>query len=321
MIIRHGRSSLRRFQSALQSPQPHNGTVPLFGLPRTRKFHASKPNLIINEAFQLSSILFYFVHDTSGLSWGLSIPLTGSLCQLAFTPLHYIVERNTNLRAQGTTLLAAYRTAFQEQVRARENPVKTENGAVIAELEVKRKLRAKNKHIQGALGYKGIWLNFVLLSYVPVWLSNAGALVEMCGFAEEDSKAIAASGLNGVAVEPTLTTDGMLWFTDLTIADPLCLLPIATGCLFLTSVLTMGRDSTSKPTTLQSVLLAMALLTGPLYIALGVTNAVLLAMMGSTVVTIVRRPVLNVVLGKSLMVKSAQPRIAVLKKQYQVNEV
>jgi inner membrane protein COX18 len=290
------------------------------GLSRTRGFHASKPNLIINEAFQLSSTLFYFVHDTSGLSWGLSIPLTGALCQLAFTPLHYAVERNTKLRAQGTALLAAYRTAFQEQVRVQENSIKTEAGAVIAESEVKRKLRAKTENIQGVLGYKGNWLNFILLSYIPVWLSNVGALVEMCGFTEEDSKAIAASGLNSVVVEPTLTTDGMLWFTDLTIADPLCLLPIATGCLFLTSVLTMGRRSTGKPTALQSVLLTFALLTGPLYIALGVSNAVLLAMMGSTVVTIVRRPVLDRVFGKSLMVKPAQPRLAVPKKQYRVLE-
>jgi hypothetical protein len=200
---------------------------------------------------------------------------------------------------------------------AQKEGVGTEADAKEAESQIKRRLRVKGQQIQRVLGYKGIWLNFTLLSYIPLWVSNVSALVEMGGFSAEDSKAIAASGLNGVAVEPALTTDGMLWFTDLTIADPLCLLPIATGALFLMSVLQMGRHSTGKPTRLQSTMVLFALLSGPLFVAMGISNAVMLAMIGSILVSLVRRSMLDRSLGTTAQVKSTQRRTAKLKKEYE----
>lgn len=319
MIIRHSRSNLLRCRITLQFERPHDRTRPTIGLQHDRRFHASKPNLIVNEALQLSSSLFYFIHDTSGLSWGLSIPLTAGLCQLAFTPLHYMVDRNRNLRAKGTTLLAAYRTAFQEQVLAQKENIGTETDARRAESQTKSRLKVKSKDLQRAIGYRRSWLNFLPLSYVPLWLSNVSALVDMCGINEEDSKVIAASGLSGVSNEPALTTDGILWFTDLTIADPVLLLPIAAGGLFLTSVLVLRPNPTEKPTRLQMVLITFSLCSAPLFIATGVSNAVLLAMMGSTAVTIVRRLALERLFDDpTAKVKPARPRTAVLKEQYRV---
>lgn len=318
MIIRHSRCGFSRCRLALQLSRSHDNSRLVYDIRRARAFHASTPKLVINEALQLSSAAFHFVHDSSGLIWGLSIPLTAGLCQLAFSPLHYWVERNKNLRAQAATLLEAYKTAYQQQIVAEKDSEGTEADAASADLRLRKKLEAKNKQMQRELGYSGNWLNFTVLIYIPVWVSNNAALVKMCGLREEDnSKALSASGLNEIATEPALTADGMLWFTDLTIADPLCILPIATGSLFVITVLQAGRASTGPPTVLQNLMMTFALLSGPIFIAAGISNAVLLAMVGSTLVTIARRSMLDRLFGKSIAkVKPVKPRTAVLKKQY-----
>lgn len=319
MITRHGRSSLSRCRNPLQIIHYDNITLRI-GSQQARQFYASRPNLIINEALQLSSSLFYLVHDTSGLSWGLSVPLTAGLCQLAFTPLHYIIDRNRNIRSDGAELLAAYRTAFRDQILAQREGSGTEADAKEAEAHTKMRLKVKSQQIQQALGYKGIWLAFTQLLYIPLWVSNVSALVEMGGFAKEDSKVIAASGLNGVAVEPALTTDGMLWFTDLTIADPLCILPLTAGAFFYAAVLQIRRHSTGEPTRLQSVIETLAIISGPIFSAAGISNAVCLAMVGSTAMTMARRPILDRLLGSTTQVKPAQRKTAKLKKEYETLE-
>lgn len=321
MIVRNTRSSLWRCQIALQPSRAHYDSTRLaFCLPQSRKFHASRPNLIVNEALQLSSEAFYFVHDTTGLAWGLSIPVTAALCQFAFTPLHYIVERNRKLRAQGANLLVAWQTIYRERALAQQDERPTEFKAASAESEIRKQLKAKGKQIKTETGYMGNWLSFTLLSYIPVWISNVSALIEMCGLSEKGSKVVSASGTNGVAIEPGLTTDGMLWFSDLTIADPWCMLQIAAGGLFIGAVKQIERRRIGPPTFLHRLISMIALISGPMFIATGVSNAVILAMIGSTAVTIVRRSVLDKVLGTTVAaVKPAQPRTAVLKKQYRLD--
>jgi hypothetical protein len=185
----------------------------------------------------------------------------------------------------------------------------------MAESEVKRQLRAKEKQIRAETGYRGIWLNYTTLLYIPVWLSNNAALVEMCG--SKKTGIVSVAGTNGIALEPALTTDGILWFSDLTVADPTYLLPIATSVMFVATTLQINRARSGPPTRLQDLIFIFALFSGPIAIATGASNANLLAILGSTVVNIVRRSWLDKSFGTTTTeVKPARPRTSVLKKQY-----
>ena len=322
MIIRHSINGISRCRTALKPSRLNDTSRPAYGIRRARAFHASTPKLIVSEALQLSSAALHLVHDSSGLTWGLSIPLTASLWQLAFTSLHYWVERNKDVRAQAATLLEGYKSAYQQQLIAQRDSEGTEAEAASADSHLRKKLKAKNKQLQAELGYSGNWLNYTVLTYVAVWISNNTALLKMCGLKEEeDSKILSASGTNEIAneiaTEPALTTEGMMWFTDLTVADPLCILPIATGGLFVTTVLQAGRARTGPPTSLQKFMTVFAVLSGPIFIAVGTSNAILLAMVGSSLVTIIRRSMLDRLFGKSIAkVKPVKPKTAVLKTQY-----
>jgi mitochondrial inner membrane protein COX18 len=332
MIIRHTRRGLTQCRNTLHPPPLQ--ASPTFPLGH-RNFHASRPHHFVGEAIQLSSSLFHLVHDTSGLSWALSIPLTAAIAQLAFMPLHYLIDTNTKKRSQSANLLIAWRNVYRSQ--AMEKRIGTDNSeaeARKAQQEVTKKLKAKAAQLRKDMGYKGAWLNLTGLLYVPLWLSNQNALRQMCGVTQQRTvnNTILPDGIGipdgmifpdgtNISLEPALLTDGLLWFTDLTIADPTFLLPLSAWALIWAGFTqsTRNRDSNAIPSTTQalirSVMKTIVLLSGPFLIANGYPSAFVLAIIGSTSTAILRRAVLDRLVGKMTGVPEAKPRKPVPKKR------
>lgn len=319
MIIRHTRSSLRRCQNTFlcQSLNSSSGS-----LLRRRQFHASRPNLFIDEGIQISSVLFHLVHDTIGVSWALSIPLTAALCQLAFTPLHYFIENNNLRRFQSANLLVAWQKVYQKQA-AQSNPGGTEEAIRRSISEADQKLKAKKAQLQKDMGYRGSWLNWTVLTYVPVWLLNVSALRRMCGAAEQNTDDVSLPpDTTGIVLESEFLTDGALWFTDLSIADPTLVLPLTAGGLLWITLKQAGRNrsKTAKPslgaTLVRNFITTAVVLAAPFLIATGAPNAVVLAIIGSTLTAILRRAALDQMTGTVTAIPEAKPRKPVLKKQF-----
>ena len=320
MITKHTRTGLSRCRDALrcsrtlcESPKAVQNCL------QSRKFHASRPSLIINEALQFSSEAFYYVHSTTGLSWGLSIPLTAALCQLGFSPLHFLIEKNQKLRTDCANLLIAWREIYRRQV-LRKMESRTEiSDAMEAEYEVRRKLMAKEKQFQKEMGFRGRWFGWTSLTYIPIWISNLAALRRMCGITKQSTEdPILASDASGIVYEPALASDGMLWFADLTTADPTWLLPITAWGLMGLSIKQIGMKRTGPPTFLQKMIQVMILMFGPLLITQEVSSAVVLAIIGSVSTGILRREVLDRLIGHVNPIKPARPRVPQLKKEFQV---
>lgn len=72
-----------------------------------------------------------------------------------------------------------------------------------------------------------MWKNFILpVVQIPLWLMMSGSIRDLTGWSDISSQPL----------DQSLTTEGFLWVTDLTMSDPFSLLPIVLGTLALTNV-------------------------------------------------------------------------------------
>ncbi|KAI8319733.1 hypothetical protein GQ54DRAFT_292405 [Martensiomyces pterosporus] len=108
---------------------------------------------------------------------------------------------------------------------------------------LKKKLKRKHHDLMLKQGCHPI-MNFLLpLSQLPIWLSMTYILRHLCGiplpfFDQADSVVPAAPGM---------TTEGTLWFADLSSADPTYMLSVITGCLYMANVLLARRMAKMYP--------------------------------------------------------------------------
>jgi len=210
------------FQPQLPLPRRH-GTRFTF----SRNFHPSRPHHHFTEtSMQYAHHTFQYMHDFTGLPWGLSIPLTAILLRTCFSLLtQYPIVLNQRRLEMSTPLREAYRNADKKsrnERAKREGTVDKEPAAPISDVQLggfDRLTMLLSRHFRF---YR--YIGMLPLIYVPVWWSSWNNLARICTAGRSSSLAEPSADL--LASQSSLASEGLLWFPDLTASDPILLLAL-----------------------------------------------------------------------------------------------
>jgi mitochondrial inner membrane protein COX18 len=246
-----------------------------------RSFHVG---LYFNSGCQAAHETILSLHEITGLSWGLTIPLVAvGVNLLSRLPFNIYTQRIIQRRSQVAPVLQGWFMKLWRQA-IREN---VPSGQLNQEVEKRAKL--ETSRIYRALGLQQ-WKMFSVLLGFPFWIISLEAVRRICGWSQldpvlnsgasagepqtrletlPDKPRIAASdgidvsdvtvdtsaaanlshsaahvGSAAQVPDPALTTEGMLWFTDLTAVDPYYVLPVCfTGLMLLNLI---PRDEVAR---------------------------------------------------------------------------
>lgn len=303
-----------------------------------RQFHASRSNRLLAEAIQLSHDTFQAIHTYSGLSWGLSIPLTAALVRLSWVPFQILVYRNQHRQQMYSPLIVGWRKALQLQAIIKF-PQGDQTAAAKAEQWVRTQLKEKDRLYKSKYGVRPRWQDILLqLSFLPVWIVNADVIRRMSG----NEKAILGTFKTGtegldstnlIATEINFSQEGLLWFPDLTLADPLWILPVAFGLLQFANVWEAGgknldymrkqlvwtqntnlRIVRKFMISLTEVMLASCLVFPWMLIQSQASAAIALYLVGSATTQLIQRPIVKHLMGVKRGIEEAKPRYPQMKR-------
>jgi mitochondrial inner membrane protein COX18 len=289
------------------------------------------------------------VHNATGLSWALALPLTAVSLRLFVTLPLAIYQRRAHQRR---VALQPLRSAWQAVIRKTAMEKSRHLGPAIVVREVQRRMTRKTFELYRRWKC-GLWREWLQILYFPVWLAVIEAIRGMCGakrgllglladgagdvvpviktsavptqtvvqsapegFLEVGQAAIPTANAQSesaanVTFEPSMVTEGMLWFPDLTVADPLHILPFALSATLLLNIYSMGRvglPSGKEPLwrkRLKRILLTVALAAGPL--TLEVPCAMLLYWISSGVVGYVHNLLLDIWMPLQNSIRPCKP--------------
>ncbi|EGD96849.1 hypothetical protein TESG_04277 [Trichophyton tonsurans CBS 112818] len=175
-----------------------------------RNFHASNPNRIIDSSVLVAHDVIQGFHSITGLPWLNPLLLTWSrVCQKK-----------------------AMDEAFRE---GRHLFPKAIEASWQQDFKMKRKELYKRWKIRP-------WASYASILQLPVWLAMMESLRRMVGMSGGLLSIIQSwieSKVDGapiIEVEPSMATEGALWFTDLLIADPTHALPVVLAATMFTNV-------------------------------------------------------------------------------------
>ncbi len=238
--------TIRSLRAPILQPKPtHNAVLrqrlhrysPSFA-PKTRGFHATSSRPFLDVCIPAHSFLENF-HSITGLSWAAIIPVTAFLvfsCTRGFIAwnIHEILQRQQAL------------VPYLVKVRLKlENKVMREDAHNSAPERAKRLdslfhdacTAVRKSH---RCQHWKLWLVFTKL---PIWYVMMETIRRMTGTEEGFiglvRSVIGKRDYSGISepsafVDPSLATEGVLWFTDLQRADPYLILPfILSATLFI----------------------------------------------------------------------------------------
>lgn len=250
--------------------------------PTARAFHASAPRQdpLIDTLLYLPHEMISLIHGAA--PWYAAIPLSafvarGLLVTVAGTRARALMARYIGLHPLRQAL------AFQKRDDIlKRGGFRTPQQATLAvKKEVKDMTSALDKRWNVTLSGQLSWT----LGQIPIFFAMAETIRQKCG-AQDGLLGMAMSVLRGERTtmttetgqvvarvtpsewfEPSLATEGMLWFPDLLLPDPTGVLPfIASGIMFAniyTSKNTV-ENGANWPNLLRRTLLCVSLLIGPL---------------------------------------------------------
>lgn len=190
-------------------------------------------------------------HAYSGLPWWAFIPLTAFTMRTAITLPLSVVQRKRLIKqsklrpvVSATTpvlklnLAKKVQKAQQEIAKARDTQdtatillksalasMKYEEVLLLAAKETRKRQKALFKR-SGV----PIWKNLTLPAIqIPLWVAMSLSMRNLSGWSTWDA-------LKNQALDPSLYTEGALWFTDLTCADPNHIFPLVLGVISLFNV-------------------------------------------------------------------------------------
>jgi inner membrane protein COX18 len=213
--------------------------------------------------------IFHTVHDT-GLPWFAAIPISAVVIRSLITyPLFQRPLRNTMVdRAQIQPLVDAH---LAREVR---DPMFQSHSPMMKKLNIISKARSKRIQLQAAMFNRSLGGHRIMMFLVTImasdafrrlsgaregllklllgplewtvgWLkpvidrlSNLGALDSSPVELSEESKLVESAWF-----DPTLTTEGFSWCSDLTAADPTLVLPVLFSTTFFASIYFSPRIS------------------------------------------------------------------------------
>ena len=218
--------------------------------PRTAKlsrdFSASPQRPFIDECLIGTHTVITAVHDSTGLSWAVTIPLLAFLVRIVIlTPVEALslgmYEKRSEVERQFEGSVSAIEKKVQQEHKDK-NPTELRRMQNIALRKVRRDLVKQN----GAQPWR--YCGFFVKC--PIWLAMMETMRRMTGTEDGMSSLVAKSltTLKGkqypdlataddlVPLEPSLATEGILWFNNLMVPDPLLILPFATSMIALFSL-------------------------------------------------------------------------------------
>lgn len=198
------------------------------------------------------------LHSVTGLPWVLSLPLTGLLVRLIFiTPLQLYSQRQIERQLALQPLIHAWSHVIQRRVLSQHGAKGEDFYRTMVTAEVPK----KTKELHKSLSVRGFGSMAPLLQF-PIWLLFIETIRKMCGThegllglaarpfneSEADTANGAAStvGFNVVPLEPSMATEGALWFSDLLVPDPLLILPIVLSASMFANISYQEKQSMKR---------------------------------------------------------------------------
>lgn len=209
-----------------------------------RKFSATTRRPFLDECFALTHTLITGLHDTTGLSWAATIPLAVFLVRIFIVlPARVYAIR---VHAKLWRLYPRFeesRTAIENKVRQEHRGKSPEEHQKIQDTEVARLWTGMVKQSRAQS-----WRTLIVYINVPIWFTMMETFRRMTG-TEDGMLSLIAKPLTALQgkqnpglgamdgwmpTEPSLATQGMLWFDNLMIPDPTMILPFAlSGIIFV----------------------------------------------------------------------------------------
>ncbi|KAF1940849.1 hypothetical protein EJ02DRAFT_219483 [Clathrospora elynae] len=246
--------------------------------PSTRAFHASAPRQdpLLDAILYLPHEMMSLIHTT--VPWYAAIPLSAFITRGLLVTTAGAWARSLTARYIGLHPLRQA-LAFQkrDEILRKGNFRTPKEAVLLVKKEVKDVTSALDKRWNVTLFGQFGWT----LAQIPIFFAMAETIRQKCGardgllgmglsaFKKDD----AATSVGELAVtpsqwfEPSLATEGMLWFQDLLVPDPTGALPfVVSGLMFANIYMTKNTaNSDAKwPNTFRRILLGVALLVGPL---------------------------------------------------------
>ena len=228
---------------ALLRPYHRPTMAPLAAL-SARKFSASTRRPFLDECLLGTHTLISGVHNMTGLPWAATIPLTAFLARALtlLPPIAYV----SRMRARSWRLyprLIEIETAIEKNVRQQHGNKSQQE-----------RLKIQNKEVDTAwnrmMKENGIqlWRTRIYYINVPVWFMMMETIRRMTGSEDGMLSLIVKSlvALEGkenpglsttdqlIPIEPSLATEGTLWFDNLMVPDPTWILPFALSGIMYT---------------------------------------------------------------------------------------
>ncbi|GAM38987.1 mitochondrial export translocase [Talaromyces pinophilus] len=209
---------------------------------RTRNFHATRSAAFIPEAIIVATGCLHSVHAVTGLPWVASIPLAAVAVRMCLTPFT-LWTRILNRREKDIRPVVNCCTKhYQDAIRAKDME---ERISMKQDDETKELQKALTKKINALYKEWKIprWRFAINLVQMPVWLVFMEGMRNICGInmgllqylvPKSDENGVPSFELPGA--EPSLATEGALWFPDLLAGDPTGLLPVMLGLTIFANV-------------------------------------------------------------------------------------
>lgn len=267
-------SLLLRSRASFARPSncPSKFPAALLQLPTSfRSFHASSRPQSFDAIIAPAHALFEGLHNFTGLPWAYTIPLAALTIRTLITlPISIHGRRISLKRREITSVLEAWnhhlrKAAIKE--KGHLGPVQTNHTFVTTSRQ--KRLELYRRH--GCETWKAL---APPLTQLPIFLTAIESLRRMFGM-QSGLLGLASASITGQDAadksmtdwfEPTMSTEGALWFPDLTIADPMMLLPfMLSGSMLLN--LKGGRYSevqTAGQKRIRRIFMTIAVVMGPL---------------------------------------------------------
>lgn len=216
-----------------------------------RRFHATRPALLVNEVLDASAGFIHGVHTVSCLPWVASIPLTALIVRMSVgLPLQMYSKIQARKEQDIAPIMTSWRHNYQTQIRkhvnrSSEDPMM----AGQANTQLLKMIKTKKRALDRVWDIHRFWKPVPFLQ-LPVWLSIMESLRAMSG----NSSGLVPWLLSltrgssdiSLAVEPSLATEGGLWFPDLLSGDPTGILPIFLAGSIITNIRTGWKAPSFK---------------------------------------------------------------------------
>ena len=245
---------------------------------RHRAFHASAPRQdpMLDAILYLPHEMMNLIH--SGVPWYAAIPLSAFV-----TRAMLVLSAGTWARALTARYVGLHplrqALAFQkrDEVLRRGNFRDPKQAMIAVKTAVKKEVKKLDARWKVSLAGQIGWTT----AQIPIFFAMAETIRQkadaregLLGMVFSSVKGVDTHhGVDGVTTttsawfEPSLANEGMLWFPDLLVPDPMGILPFVVSGLMFTNVYTTKntvQNDWSWPSVLRRFLLGLSLLIGPL---------------------------------------------------------